>query len=127
MLNANNGLSHTYKRTERTEANCDAYQDWESIWFYPCDHTGVIPVNGNQIILNWDSLQNAWVLALASTPGLGAGTAYKATTIPPCTTGIYTFVVDYEVTFQVDGGEPPYGCRAGPIPVTATIEFPEVG
>jgi hypothetical protein len=127
LLNADNGLSQSIKRTNRTEANCDAYEDRMGDWYDPCDHMGVTPVNGNQISFGWDSDQNAWVFSLASPPGEGAGNTYKVTTIPPCTTGIYTFVVDYAVTFQVYGGDPPYGCKAGPIPVTVTIEFPEVG
>jgi hypothetical protein len=127
LLNADNGLSQSIKPTYRTEANCNAYEDPWGDWYDPCDHTGLPVVKGSQIILDWDSDQNAWVFALASPPGVGAGFTYKVTTIPPCTTGIYTFVVDYFVVFQVGGGSPPYGCIAGPIPVTVTVEFPEVG
>jgi hypothetical protein len=127
LLNADNGLSQSIKRTERTEENCDPwYNENFEEWVYPCDHTGLPVVKGSQIILDWDADQNAWVFSLASPPGVGAGVAGKVTTIPPCTPGIYTFVVDYQVGFQVGGGEPPYGCMAGPIPVTATVEFPEV-
>jgi hypothetical protein len=94
-------------------------------WYDPCDHTGSTLFPLWEVFLGW-SAGDTWSLGLANDypqGGYGYGRGGGSVVIPQCTPGIYTFVADFVVAFQ--GGLDL--CDAGPIPITATVEFPEVG
>ena len=119
------GISHSINRA--TAANCDLWYDGENgVWVDPCDHTDATLVSVEMVQLFWDSDASSWKLyfyTLANQAGNNDGMFQGLISIPQCTTGIYTFVVNYKIAFQGD----PNRCEAGPIPITVTIEFPEVG
>jgi hypothetical protein len=81
-----------------------------------------------EVEFGW-SAGDTWSLGLASDypqGGYGFGRGSGSVVIPQCTPGIYTFVADFVITFETTNGGFDF-CDAGPISITATVEFPEVG
>jgi hypothetical protein len=97
-------------------------------WYDPCDHTGETLFPVSEVGFGW-SAGDTWSLGIASDSfqgGYGNARGSGSVVIPQCTPGIYTFVADFSITFNTTNGGQDF-CDAGPISITATVEFPEVG